>query len=85
MEENAGYAGTSKEEDDYYVNDSLPSCPNVKKKGSPREHCEIVVEENGAYNAAITHSQSPIYDDGIYYWHHKHPNVLLMYTWAVLN
>ena len=62
------HAGTSEgeEEEEYYVNDSLPSCPNLKKN-FPREHCEIVVEENGAYNATITHSLSPIYDDGIYY------------------
>ena len=50
---------------EYYVNDSLPSCPNVKK-GSSQKDCEIEVDKNGAYNAKITHSQSPIYD-GIYY------------------
>ena len=62
------HAGTSEgeEEDEYYLNDSLPSYPNVKK-GSSQEDCEIVVEENGAYNATITHSHSPICDDGIYY------------------
>ena len=62
------HAGTSEgeEEDEYYVNDSLPSYPNVKK-GSSQEDCRIVVEENSAYNATITHSLSPIYDDGIYY------------------
>ena len=60
------HAGTSKgeEEDEYYVNDSVPSYPNVKKKGSPHE---IEVDKNSAYNATITRSQSPIYDDGIYY------------------
>ena len=62
------HAGTSEgeEEDEYYVNDTLPSYSNVKK-GSSQEDCKIEVEENGAYNATITHSQSPIYDDGIYY------------------
>ena len=62
------HVGTSEgeKEDEYYVNDSLPSCPNIKK-GSSQEDCRIVVEENGAYNATVTHSQSPIYDDGIYY------------------
>ena len=62
------HAGTSEgeEEDDYYVNDSLPSYPNVKQSSS-QEDCEIEVEENNAYNATITHSQSPVYDDGIYY------------------
>ena len=62
------HAGTSEgeEEDEYYVNDSLPSYSNVKK-GSSQEDCKIAVEENGAYNATITHSLSPIYDDGIYY------------------
>ena len=62
------HAGTSEgeEEDEYYVNDSLPSYPNVKQSSS-QEDCEIQVEENGAYNATITHSQSPIYDDEIYY------------------
>ena len=54
------------EEDEYYVNDSLPSHPKFKKSYSKGD-CEIVVEENGAYNATITHSQSPVYDDGIYY------------------
>ena len=62
------HADTSEgeEEDDYYVNDSLPSYPNVKQSSS-QEDCEIEVEENNAYNATITHSQSPVYDDGIYY------------------
>ena len=62
------HAGTSEgeEEYDYYINDSLPSCPNLKKN-SPHKDCEIAVEENGAYNATITHSHSQIYDDGIYY------------------
>ena len=62
------HSGTSKgeEEDEYYVNDSLPSHPKFKKSYSKGD-CEIVVEENGAYNATITHSQSPVYDDGIYY------------------
>ena len=62
------HAGTSagEEEDEYYVNDSLPS--HLKfKKSYYKGDCEIVVEENGAYNATITHSQSPVYDDGIYY------------------
>ena len=54
------------EEDEYYVNDSLPSYQNVKQS-SLQEDCEIEVEENGAYNATITHSQSPICDDGMYY------------------
>ena len=62
------HAGTSagEEEDEYYVNDSLPSHPNIKKSSSLGDH-EIVVEENNAYNATITHSQTPVYDDGIYY------------------
>ena len=53
-------------EDEYYVNDSLPSHPKFKKSSSQGD-CKIVVEENNAYNATITHSQSPVYDDGIYY------------------
>ena len=58
------HAGTS-EGEKCYVNDSLPSCPNVKQSSS-QEDCEIAVKENRAYAAKITHSQSPIYDDGIY-------------------
>ena len=51
------HAGTSEgeEEDEYYVNDSLHSCPNLKKN-FPHEDCEIEVEENGAYNATINNS-----------------------------
>ena len=62
------HAGTSagEEEDEYYVNDSLPSHPKFKKSSS-LEDCEVAVEENNAYNATITHSQTPIYDEGIYY------------------
>ena len=62
------HAGTSagEEEEEYYVNDSLPSHPKFKKSSSLGD-CEVVVEENGAYNATITHSQTPIYDEGIYY------------------
>ena len=62
------HAGTSEgeEEDEYYVNDSLPSHPRFKKSSSKGD-CEIVVEENGAHNAMVTRSQSPVYDDGIYY------------------
>ena len=62
------HAGTSEgeEEDEYYVNDSLPSHPKFKKSSSLGD-CEIAVEENNAYNASITHSQTPIYDEGIYY------------------
>ena len=59
------YACTS-EGGGYYANDSLPSCQNVKK-GSSQDDCEIEVDINGAYNAKITRSQSPIYDGGIYY------------------
>ena len=53
-------------EDEYYVNDSLPSYPKFKKSSSQGDR-KIVVEENDAYNATITHSHSPVYDDGIYY------------------
>ena len=62
------HAGTlaGEEEDEYYVNDSIPSHPNIKKSSSLGDH-EIVVEENNAYNATITHSQTPVYDEGIYY------------------
>ena len=44
------HAGTSEgeEEDEYYVNDSLPSYSNVKK-GSSQEDCKIKVEENAGY------------------------------------
>ena len=59
------HAGTS-EGEKCYVNDSLPSCPNVKQSSS-QEDCEIAVKENCAYAAKITRSQSPIYDNGIYY------------------
>ena len=62
------HAGTleGEEGEEYYVNDSLHSYLYVKKKGSQHVDCEIEMDKNGAYNATITHPQSPIYD-GIYY------------------
>ena len=60
------HISVGKEDDEYYINDNLPSHPKFKQSSSLGD-CEIAVEENGAYNATITHSQSAVYDEGIYY------------------